>query len=76
MGMWRGGGRESKGQLTVPILTILKMVTKYLSKYLASTIFVKWTKMITCTTGAEKALSHIQKSALMKGIVALYCSTH
>ena len=35
------GKRERQGQLTVPILTIPKMVTKLISKYLASTIFLK-----------------------------------
>ena len=71
MGMGEGG---RQGQLTVPILTIPKMVTKGISKCPASAIFVKWTKMITA--GAGKAMSHIHKSALMKGVIVLYCSTH
>ena len=33
------------------------------------------TKMVTCTTGAEKAMLHNYKSALIKGIIAPNCST-
>ena len=33
------------------------------------------TKVVTCTTGEEKAMPHNYKSALMKGIIALNCST-